>query len=359
MHGWAEIDCSAFAHNLEIIRRLAPQSKVSAVVKANAYGHGLQTAVRTLKGRVDGFSVATCDEALQVRALDTETPVWVLLGASSPEELEQCLAFNLTPVIAHRQHYEWCRVMGPLPLSVVVEIDVGMGRLGLAPEELPEVLEGLEASGTATIAAILGHFPDAENPDIGALVNQYHKFEEVVSDAGHPLTLANSAAILQYPDCHLDWVRPGLMLYGVSPLGQGCANELGLKPVMRMCAQLGGVRQMQPGATIGYGSTFICPREMLIGLVRFGYADGYPRQAVGRGTVVVRGQVADVLGRVAMDSLIIDASNISGISPGDVVELWGPEMPVEYLSRESGVIAHQILTSIGPRIERREVSCEW
>jgi len=349
---WAEINVDALIFNVGVVRKRAPHSKVCAVVKANAYGHGLEEVVRALSPHVDAFAVAHCAEASRVRAVELEKPVWVFLGFRDQEELLQCVRERLTPVLSSDHQVACLRTIPGQAVSVVVEHDVGMGRLGLTNEEVEAALEFLSQQEHVHVEAVLGHFSGSEDPDRTQTNRQQDRFLQANKPRLIDLSLANSAAILGQPESHLQWVRPGLMLYGVSPRNGETGTTVGLKPVINVFAQLGGIRWMEAGDTIGYGSTYVCEQRMRVGLVCFGYADGYPRKARSTGEVVVRDARARILGRVAMDSMMIDLTGIPDALPGDPVEVWGERMPVEEVAQKNSALAHQILTSLGPRVTR-------
>lgn len=348
----AEIDLGALVSNAQVVRQYAPEAKISAVVKANAYGHGLESVVEALSPHVDGFAVAHCGEALQVRKVETGKPVWIFLGFQSDAELERCIRHRLTPVLTTSLHLSRLKTLCRESLSVVAELDIGMGRMGLTSPQLREFVEWLSGQDLVHLSAILGHFPASEDESPAGTRQQQEKFLRSIDGIEVDRSLANSAAVLSHPNSHLDWVRPGLMLYGISPIPGHVGSDFGLQPVMRVSAKLGGVRWMDEGDSIGYGSTYVCSKPMRVGLVLFGYADGYPRQSRSFGQVALHGKRARILGRVAMDSLIIDLTEAPDAREGDDVELWGANLPVEEVASLNNAIPHQVLVGLGSRVKR-------
>ena len=350
--GWAEINSEALLHNLRHVRGLVGKANVSAVVKSDAYGHGLENVVRILSGHVEAFAIATCQEGIEVRRIDATTPIWVLLGFANAKEIESCSSHRLIPVVSNK-HQIGLLHETHLPLTrVILELDIGMGRLGFDFSNAHQMLRDFLSRTGIRVNPILGHLPSAEVGNDSEVRSQFNRFVEEANVLGGELTLANSAAIMAYPYCHLDWVRPGLMLYGVSPFSGCCGVDSGLRPVMRVFSRIRGTRTMRPGQTIGYGSTFRCKKDTRVGLVGFGYADGFPRQEVSSGSVTVRGHRCEILGRISMDSMIIDLSKVPSAQAGDPVELWGEGVSAEEVACHAGVIPHQLLTRLGHRVDR-------
>ena len=332
---------------------MAPRSQVAAVVKANAYGHGLEPLSAALSGQVDAFAVATIEEGINLRRWEHETPVWILLGFSDATELHACLSFGLTPVIQNDWQCSLLRNQKGFGLPVILELDIGMGRLGFDFADSGAQLLQLEQHGIVSIQAILGHLPGSEEGDANQVRDQCARFLRESAGFKKDLTLANSAAIMDWPDTHLDWVRPGLMLYGVAPHKHRRGVDFGLKPAMRVFSRIHGIRNMRVGDTIGYGRTFRCSTATRVALVRFGYADGYPRSSGDQRFVSLHGQACAILGRIAMDSMMVDVSASAAAQVGDIVEMWGGDIATEQLAADAGTIPHELLSHLGPRVELR------
>jgi len=355
----ARIDTAALAHNLGAARAAAPKAKVMAVIKANAYGHGLLRAARALRS-ADGFAVLSLDEAAQLRAQGYTHPIVLLEGFFSPDELVEIARLRLRPVIHRADQVD---ILGRAKLEhrldVLLKVDTGMHRLGVPVKRAADTfarLSGLTQVGRITL---MTHFACADDPNIG-VASQLDTFEamrtQLGGEGGRPAaTLANSAALLRYPEAHGDWVRPGIMLYGASPYGGQTGDALGLLPAMHLESQLISVQLVRNGEGVGYGFTFTAERDMKVGVVACGYADGYPRHAPTGTPVMVGGQMSRLLGRVSMDMLCVDLSSVPTAHVGSPVVLWGAGLPVDAVAHAAGTIAYELLTAIAPRVRMEEI----
>lgn len=345
----ARIDTAALAHNLAVARRLAGKARILAVIKANGYGHGLVRVADALRA-ADGFAVLTLDDAAALRVRGYTHPIVLLEGWFHPDELPEIARLRLRPVV-HRedQAEELIRARLDNRIDVLVKVDTGMHRLGLPPQRVKTVVERLRAAPQVGGITLMTHFASADEPTIG-VAEQYARFQAACEGLNLPVTLANSAALLRYPETVGDWVRPGIMLYGVSPFASQTGEALGLKPVMTLDSTLIAVQNVRKGEGVGYGPAFVAPRDLRVGVVACGYADGYPRHA-GTGTpILVEGRPTRTLGRVSMDMLAVDLSEIPGAHVGSPVRLWGPGLPVETVAAAAGTIAYELLTAIAPRV---------
>ena len=349
----ARIDSAALAHNLSVARAAAPHSKILAVVKANGYGHGLTRTARALRG-ADGFAVLRVEEAAQLRSEGYTHPIVLLEGFFHPDELAEISRLRLRPVL-HRTDQVDILVRAKLTqrVDVLVKLNTGMNRLGIQPKRLPEILTTLRAAPYIGGITLMTHFASAdETGDSVAL--QLARFQAATRDLGLPASLANSAAILRYPDTHADWVRPGIMLYGASPFAEHSGEDIGLLPAMTLESKLIGVQFVRRGEGVGYGARFIAERDMKIGVVACGYADGYPRHADTGTPILVDGQLARTLGRVSMDMLNVDLSPVPTAHVGSSVTLWGLGLPVERVAAAAGTISYELLTALAPRVPVEE-----
>lgn len=345
----ARIDTAALAHNLAVARRLAGRARILAVIKANGYGHGLVRVADALRA-ADGFAVLTLDEAAALRAQGYTHPIVLLEGWFHPDELPEIARLRLRPVV-HREDQAEVLARARLDnrIDVLVKVDTGMHRLGLPPQRVKGVVERLRAAPQVGGMTLMTHFASADEPAIG-VAEQYAHFQAACGGLNLPVTLANSAALLRYPETLGDWVRPGIMLYGVSPFAAQTGEALGLLPVMTLESALIAVQNVRKGEGVGYGPAFVAPRDLRMGVVACGYADGYPRHA-GTGTpVLVDGRPTRTLGRVSMDMLAVDLSEVPGAHVGSPVRLWGPGLPVEAVAAAAGTIAYELLTAIAPRV---------
>ena len=345
----ARIDTAALAHNLGVARRHAGGARILAVIKANAYGHGLARVAHALRA-ADGFAVLTLDEAAALRAQGYTHPIVLLEGWFHIDELPEIARLRLRPVI-HREDQVDALLRARLDnrIDLLLKLDTGMHRLGLPPQRLAAVLERLRGAPQVGGITLMTHFACADEPQVG-VADQLARFRDATRGLDLPVTLANSAALLRYPETVGDWVRPGILLYGASPFADQTGEALGLLPVMTLQSALIAVQTVRKGEGVGYGAAFVAPRDMRIGVAACGYADGYPRHA-GTGTpILVAGRLTRTLGRVSMDMLAVDLSEAPGAHVGSPVTLWGQGLPVERVAAAAGTIAYELLTGVAARV---------
>lgn len=355
LRAWALIDGAALRANARSIRNLVGQSQVYAVVKANAYGHTLEHVVETIEDLVDGFAVATLDEGLCVRELAPDAAVMVLSEFNAPAQIDIFRTGRLQPVVHRAVQVSWLEDVAPLPTPVWLKIDSGMNRLGVAPDQARSLSTRLSVAGSQV--SLISHMASADEPDGRQNASQISVFERVVSDcagADHACSMANSAALDSLPATRLDMVRPGLIMYGISPFDamRDSSSTLELQPVMQLEARLIAVKQVSAGDRVGYGGTWTSKRAGLIGIVSFGYADGYPRGVSSDAYAIVNGARAPLAGRVSMDMLTLDLTDCPAVSEGDVVQLWGADIGVERVARWANTIPYEILCRVAPRVPR-------
>jgi alanine racemase len=344
----ASIDLSALSHNLDVARHHARDARVLAVIKANAYGHGLLRAAGALR-QADGFAVLGLEEAIALRDAGHTQPILLLEGVFDAGELPEVARHRLTPVIHAPHQLDMLAQAGPeSPREMFVKINTGMNRLGFSPAELPAVLGRLRTLPAAGQLTLMTHFARADEDD--GIAQQLTVFRNCTAGLGLPVSLANSAALLRDPETVGDWVRPGIMLYGASPFPGKTGTQLGLRAAMTLASRLIAVRQLRPGDPVGYGGTFTADRPMRLGVVACGYADGYPRHA-GTGTpILVEGARTRTLGRVSMDMLCADITALPQADVGSEVVLWGEGLPAEEVAAAAGTIAYELFTHLGPRV---------
>ncbi len=358
----AHIDLTALRHNLAVCRAAAPKSRVWAVIKADAYGHGMGHCAAALL-EADGFAVARVQEALGLRAIGISKPLMVMEGVANETELGAVLSMQVELTVHASWHLDL--ILGqlqaspqPKPQRVWLKLDTGMGRLGLSQAEAIALIERLRAlapaNATSTslpeLAGIMTHLANADDPTHPMTAAQCEQARALAERFSLPLSIGNSAGILAHPAARSDWVRPGIMLYGGSPLLDRTAAALDLQPVMTLSSQLIAVRELAAGAPIGYGSTYRCPEPMRAGVVAIGYGDGYPRHAPTGTPVLIRGQRAALLGRVSMDMISVDLRQIPDATVGDAVILWGQGLPVEEVAGQVGTINYELLCRLSPRV---------
>jgi len=358
----AEIDCRALAGNYaELVRVAGPGTAVLAVVKSEAYGHGLCLAARVLReAGADRFAVATTREGLDLRAAGIHGSV-VVLGGVYPAEYADVVRARLTPVVwdveTARALAQSARAAGRV-VALHVKVDTGMSRLGVATAEVPELLRHLALLDGVTVEGLLTHLSNAESVEGAETACQLASFAELVRalEAARlrPATVhaANSAATLTAPDARFDMVRPGLALYGVYPSAH-MRDVARLRPVMRFVTRIIAVHQVPTGNGVSYGGTFVATKPSRIATIPVGYADGYPRALSNRGVVVVRGARAPIAGRVCMDQTMIDVTAIAEAAVGDEVLLWGGDpLPVDEVALCADTIAYELMARIGARVPR-------
>ncbi len=340
-----QIDGDALRHNLGKVREYAPSSKVMAVIKANAYGHDVLAAAAYLDN-ADAFAVAMPAEAVALRRAGISRPLVVLQGFANPEELRLCAEHDLQPVVHQQWQAELLYTASRFSLDVWLKIDTGMHRLGVPLEAVDEAYQTLKSSAVVHSIQLMSHFANADDPIHPLNNNQLESFINVVSGYGAERSMANSAAIVSNTDSHLEWVRPGIMLYGSSPLLERSAEDLGLKPVMQFESRLTAIQQVRKGEAIGYGSTWQCPEDMPVGVVAAGYGDGYPRHAPSGTPVWINEHLCPTVGRVSMDSICVDLRGVDAVH-GDRVVLWGRELSVDAVASHAGTISYEILCHAG------------
>ncbi|SFW11546.1 alanine racemase [Nitrosovibrio sp. Nv17] len=347
----ALIDLSAIEHNLTVVRRHAPRPQVMAVVKADAYGHGLLRAADALK-RAEGFAMLEIDAAIQLREAGHRQAILLLEGFFSMEELAWIERYRLSTVIHHREQIEMLSsYKRRSPVDIFVKINTGMHRLGFSLAEIPSVLDALAADFPPHRITLMTHLARAdESSGDESVAAQMRSFEAAAGGRRLPCSLANSAAILRCPGTHGDWVRPGIMLYGASPLPGTSAAALDLRPAMTVSSRIIAVQALQGGDGVGYGHAFRADRPMRVGIVAGGYADGYPRHAPTGTPVLVNGRRTRLVGRVSMDMLHVDLSGMEDAGVGSPVTLWGKGLPVDEVARAAGTIAYELLCALAPRM---------
>ncbi len=347
----ATIDLAALRHNLARVRAAAPGCRVATALKANAYGHGLLRAARALDN-ADAFAVARCDEALALREAGIGKPIVVLEGFLQPEEIERCVQHQLQATIHHESQVRMLELVKlDRPINLWLKIDTGMHRLGFSPQQVPSALARLAACpNAAPNPRLMSHLAKADDRDDPYTHYQLDTFKAAIQGKGGERSLANSGGILGWPETHFDWVRPGIMLYGCSPFNQGVGADVGLRPVMTLASRLIAINHYAAGEAIGYSGVWRCPRDSRIGVVAIGYGDGYPRHAPSGTPVWVNGQRVPLVGRVSMDLITVDLSDLPAAQVGDPVVLWGRDLPAEEIAAKVGTITYELFCKVTPRV---------
>jgi len=350
----ATISAAALAHNLEVARRYAGPARIWAVIKANAYGHGLLRAARALED-ADGFALLDFVDALRLRSAGIDKPILMLEGFFKSDDLPLICNHALTPVVHNIEQVEMLRLAElPTEIEVYLKVNSGMNRLGFVVDNVRAAYNTLRLHPQIRGVTLMTHFADADGEQ--GVEAQLKWFGELTQPMEAPRSLANSAALLRFPgETRADWVRPGIMLYGCSPFGFKTAAELDLRPAMTLASEIVGVQHLQPGERVGYGFTYQAGQEMTIGVVACGYADGYPRHAPSGTPVLVAGQRTRTVGRVSMDLLCVDISDISEAYIGTPVTLWGEGLSADEVALAAGTVSYQLLCALAPRVPIVEI----
>ncbi len=347
----AEINLAALKHNLQVARDATPNARQMAIIKANGYGHGLVEVARALR-RADAFGVATLDEAINLREGGIYHPIVLLEGFTRESELPFIHAYDLECVIHHESQLAILEKHKAKPMNAWLKIDTGMHRLGFDVAQAGVVYERLMACESVNKPIrLMTHLANADDRNDPTTEQQCQQFMSVVQPLGQvETTIGNSAGILAWPDSHAHWVRPGIMLYGVSPFKDSLAEQHKLQSVMTLKSELIGVKPVKKGERVGYGGTYTCNADMTIGVVAIGYGDGYPRHA-GSGTpVLVNDTRVPLIGRVSMDMITIDLTAAPSASVGDSVTLWGEGLPVETIASHANTIGYELLCGVTQRV---------
>jgi len=348
----AHIDLTALAHNLSITRQLAPASHVMAVLKANAYGHGLIHTAQALS-KADGFALLELEAAIALRDAGFNHPILMLEGFFSTRELALFEKYRLCAVIHHDEQVAMLDNCKHRCLEIFLKINTGMNRLGFSTEHFSAIFEKLSISPAIAKMTIMSHFATADDAKYNSYFKQqlqtFNQIMRSYPQLAH--SLANSAAIFRYPETHRAWIRPGLMLYGASPFMDQSADELGLKPAMLLTSKIIAIQQLNKGDKVGYGGSFEADKPMRIGIVACGYADGYPRHAPTGTPVLINHQRCRLVGKVSMDMLAVDISDADQAQLNSPVILWGEALPVEEIARHAGTVSYELLCAVSKRVK--------
>ncbi len=345
----AYIHSQALRHNLALVRQKAPNSRIMAVIKANGYGHGMLRVAQALAD-ADGFAVLSLAEALALRNAGFGQALLLLEGFFSMDELAEIAAKDIWPVIhCERQLYELEKAHSLAPLSVFLKLNSGMNRLGFQPAQFAQALLRLQQCAAVSRISLMTHFASADEES--GVSQALAVFRKSTAHLNLAQSLANSAALLRYPETHGDWVRPGIMLYGASPMpATHSADELGLQAAMSLRSEIIAIQQLEAGDCLGYGCTWRADQATRVGVVACGYADGYPRHAPTGTPIQVMGRRTQTLGRVSMDMLFADLNTIPDATIGSPVTLWGEGLPVDQVAMAAGTVSYELLCAIASRV---------
>ena len=352
----ASIDLQALQYNLQRVRESAKNSRVVSVIKANGYGHGMLRVAKALSSS-EAFAVAKIEEALTLRNAGFIQPIVLLEGFTDANELALLAQHSIDAVVHHQYQIELLELASlPSKIKVWLKIDTGMHRLGIDLEAVRISFKRLQACGNiANEIALMTHFANADDHDDPRTSAQLKRFNNATQAIDAPRSLANSAAILKYDESHAEWVRPGIMLYGVSPFIKGVAAEEGLKPVMTLSSKLIAINHYKKGNALGYGGSWRCPDDMAVGVVAIGYGDGYPRATRAGTPVLINGQRVPLIGRVSMDMICVDLRGLPSAAIGERAILWGEGLPVEEIAECAHTIPYELLCRVTERVRITEV----
>lgn len=350
----ARLDLSALRHNVAHARTLAPHSKVMCVVKANAYGHGAVTIASALDPLTDALAVASIEEALELRESGIRAPILLLEGAFEAKELLIAAQLNFWVTISNEVQLQWLeQVQLSTPIRCWLKVDTGMRRLGVIPTELEPFYRRLMACRNAHQDTIIyTHFACADDLQNTATAEQLKQFEVITAGIPAARSTANSAGILGWPQSHLDWVRPGYMLYGNSPFAAEHSNTQNLRPVMTLSSAVIALRDVAVGDSVGYGAHWTATRTSRIATVSIGYGDGYPRRAPNGTPVLINGQRAPLAGRVSMDMITVDVTDLPAVQLGDEVTLWGTGLAISEIASHADTLGYELTTRMPARTPR-------
>ncbi|MDR3413965.1 MAG: alanine racemase [Formivibrio sp.] len=343
------IHTAALQHNYRLLKAHAPQSRAYAVIKANAYGHGLVRTAQALAD-ADGFALLEIEQAQVLRELGFALPILLLEGVFEPSELMICAEQDFRIAVHSELQLQWLEEARlKHPVKICLKLNTGMNRLGFVAERAAELVLRLSRNPNVLSITLMAHFATADEPDKG-IDWQLARFQAATANLHLPFTLANSAALIDYPQARGEWVRPGIMLYGSSPFAERSACDLGLRAAMSLTSRIIGVQEISAGDAVGYGASFHAEKPMRIGIVACGYADGYPRHAPTGTPVLVNGQRSQLIGRISMDMLALDLTEIPTAQIGSHVELWGNQLSIDEVAAAAGTISYELMCAIAQRV---------
>lgn len=352
----AIVNLSAIKHNFRIARSQAPKAKAVAMVKANAYGHGAVEVARALSSEADAFGVACLEEAMELRDAGINKPILLLEGFFDQQELDVIDQLRLDVTI-HSQYQIDQLLAHPLqrPLKVWLKIDTGMGRLGFLPDQFRAAYQQLQQPDKVAEIVLMTHLARADETQSNSTADQVALFHSLTDSLQHPISLANSPAILAWPQACVDWIRPGMMLYGASPLDKQNPVSSQLQAAMTMESAVISLKDFKAGDGIGYGAQFQCSHATKIAVVAMGYGDGYPRVATQGTPVLINGQRCPLVGRVSMDMLTVDVTDLDEVNCGDKAIFWGESLSVSEVAEHCGTNAYEMVTRLTGRAKRHYI----
>ena len=341
-------------HNVITLKQRAAPSRLIAMVKANAYGHGLRSVAVRLASYADILGVASIDEALALRKMGIKTPIMLAEGVFEAQELVQASAEHLQVVVHEPTQIAWLNEHPlPCPLTVWIKVNTGMGRLGFLPEQVPGIYRDLQNNTSIhPRIGVMSHFACSETLDHPLNASQIQALTSLLAalPGASPISLCNSGGILNFPDFYYDYVRPGALVYGISPIKDTASYDFGLKPVMTLQSKLIAINTLPKGSSVGYGGRYIFTQENRVGVVAIGYGDGYPWSARDGTPTLIGGKICPLIGRVSMDMLTVDLSDCPHANVGDCVTLWGEGLPMETVALYTSEFPYSLVTGVQHRV---------
>jgi len=358
------IHLSAIKNNLNIAKQTAPNTSTYAIIKADGYGHGILSTAYALRS-ADGYGVASIDEAIQIRAANIQKPILLLEGIFEKSELGEVLQHNFEIVMHHNWQIDALQGLATnlsnngsahklKKFNIWLKLDTGMNRLGFSPKDIYSVWNSVKNSPVVNTIRLMTHLANADNSADNCTEDQLIRFESATQNINTLKSIANSAGILAWPQTHADIIRPGIMLYGASPIVKTSASDYMLTPAMTLRTKLISVKELKKGSPVGYGGDWVAPNDTKLGVAAIGYGDGYPRHAPSGTPVLVGGKRTKIVGRVSMDMVCVDLGPIADAKIGDDVVLWGEGLPVEEVAQHAGTIPYELFCGITKRVRRIE-----
>lgn len=349
----AIIDLNALRHNAALAKKTAPDSVLIGVIKANAYGHGAVAAAQALDGLCGAFAVAYIDEAVELQDSGIKKDILLLEGFTDADELKTVADRQFWTVVHHQHQLDFLdHYTGPPLKHITLKVDTGMHRLGLTPEETRSAAKKMKENGNAQTLSLTTHFSISDLLDDNYTRQQIDIIQTLAAELDLPIAMANSGGILGWDDSHSHWNRAGIMLYGVTPFDHAHPAADQLQAVMTLQAPVIALRSIDAGECVGYGRNWCAKRKSTIATLAIGYADGYPRVVKAGTDCYIHGQRAKLVGNISMDMITIDVTDIPEVTIGDMVELWGKNIPVNEVAMAAGTIGYELVARVAPRVPR-------
>ncbi len=349
----ATINLDAIRFNYRLAKSQAYGQKAVAIIKADAYGHGAVVVAKALSSEADAFGVACIEEALELREAGIKNPILLLEGFFKADELELIAKHNLwTSVHSLSQIKDIKNAKLKNSITVWLKMDTGMHRLGIAPQDYQDAYQQLKQLQQVKDVVLMSHFSSSDDLEINTTQDQITIFDAFTSGIDAKVSLANSAATLGHKQALRQWQRPGIMLYGATPFAQSHPQGDQLKSAMTLSSEVIAIHHLNAGDAVGYSSTFVCEQETIVGTVAMGYADGYPRHAKNGTPILVNGQRTHIIGRVSMDMLAVDLTNIKDVEVGAYVECWGDNLAASEIAPYCETIPYTLFTGITRRVHK-------